>query len=73
VTREEQLEAFFQACCEHFFTDEAGELEYSDFLDKAEEHGLVAQEPYDSKKHGEDLLGDPDPGDMVYIIVKKGP
>jgi hypothetical protein len=62
-TRNERLEDFFAAQCEHFFLD-GGDLEYSDWLELGEKYGLLKQVEYDPAMHGE--MEDVEPGDMIY-------
>ncbi len=67
---ERDLEGFWQKVRTHFFEEEHSELDYGEFLDLGEDAGLLRQEKYNPKTHGDELLGEPAPGDMVYIEVK---
>jgi|RhiMethySRZTD1v2_1073278.scaffolds.fasta_scaffold1781345_1 hypothetical protein len=64
--RADQLEGFFAALCEHF--NDYGELDYSDFLDLGEKHGLLEQVKYDPEQHGE--VEDAEAGDMIFVPVR---
>jgi len=54
---------------EHFLEDESSELDYSDFVDFAEEIGLLMQVPYNPEVHGE---MDVEPGDRIYVMTDLG-
>lgn len=46
-----------------FFAQEVSE----EICEIAQNHGIVKFIPYDPAQHGEELGGDPEPGDMVWI------
>jgi hypothetical protein len=62
---------FFEAVCRHFFTDEHGELDYSEFLDLGEKFGLLKQVSYDPGRHGKSIMGDPEPGETIYVRTSR--
>ena len=57
---------FWGAVSELFFVDESVDLDYQDFLDRAEALGLLVTTPYNPDTHG-DVVGDPEPGDTIYV------
>jgi hypothetical protein len=67
--RHEALEAFWSAVKDHFFQEGCGDLEYMDFLELGEKHGLLKTVPYDPETHGDTLVGDPEPGDPIYFDI----
>jgi len=69
-TRLACLEAFFAEQCDHFFTAAASEIDYSDWLDLGEKHGLLKQVKYDPAKHGE--IEEVETGDMIYWPTPTG-
>lgn len=58
-------EKFADMVVEHFGREEADELDLSEFLDMAEECGLIQWEIYKPEKHGDDL--DVEPGDKIWV------
>lgn len=68
-------EAFWHKVKDHFFDSARTDLDYQEFLDFAEECGLVAEEKYDPEKHGpvKDPGYEVEPGDPVYMSVPAFP
>lgn len=64
-------EKFWQLVMEHFFDHGDSELEYDTFLDYAKDCGLVTPETYSIDKHGEDIMGEPEEGDTIFVPVPR--
>jgi hypothetical protein len=65
--RLERLEAFFAELSDRFFNEQL-DLDYSEWLDLGEKHGLLEQVAYNPAEHGE--MEDVDAGDMIYVPTK---
>ena len=66
MSRAVRLEALFQSLVTHFGEEEHMDLDYFDFTEIAEKHGLIKWVPYDPKKHGE---MDVEKGEKIWVTV----
>ena len=71
VTQPRDPEKFIARLMEHFGPDGAMDMDCFDFVDWASDAGLIEEYQYDPGQHGE-MLGDPEPGDMLWKPVPVG-
>lgn len=71
MTTARDPEEFWRKVSEHFFTGHAMELDYGQLIEMAMECGLVEEVIYDPAVHGEQIDGDPEPGEPIYVTVPR--
>lgn len=69
MTTARDPEEFWRKVSAHFFTEGSVELDYEVFIEFALETGLVQEVLYDPAVHGEQIEGDPEPGEPIYVTV----